>query len=343
MLPPHRYPQAQLTELFGRLCLPDQAARAVASRFHTSARVASRHLALPIERYAELDGFTAANDAFLSVAVDLGCEAALAALTDAGLAPSDVDLVVSTTVTGIAVPSLDARIALRIGLRPDVKRLPIFGLGCVAGAAGIARLHDFLRGWPTSVVMLVSVELCSLTLQREDSSAANMIASGLFGDGAAAVIAVGDRHPSAAPGPRVVDSVSHLYENSERAMGWDIGGTGLTVVLGAEIPDLVRTHLAKDVERLLSPHGLGTGDVARWICHPGGPKVIEAIQSVLDLDEDDLAMTWNSLRRIGNVSSASVLHVLADTLADRPGSAGDWGVVMAMGPGFCAELVLLRW
>ncbi|MCE6996231.1 hypothetical protein LZG04_15710 [Saccharothrix sp. S26] len=343
VLPPHRYPQAQLTELFGRLCLPDPSARAVASRFHTSARVASRHLALPIERYVELDGFTAANDAFLSVAVDLGCEAALAALTDAGLTPSDVDLVMSTTVTGIAVPSLDARIASRIGLRPDVKRLPIFGLGCVAGAAGIARLHDFLRGWPTSVVMLVSVELCSLTLQREDSSAANIVASGLFGDGAAAVVAVGDRHPSAGVGPRVVDSVSHLYENSERAMGWDIGGTGLTVVLGAEIPDLVRAHLAKDVERLLSPHGLGTGDVARWICHPGGPKVIEAIQSVLDLDEDDLAMTWNSLRRIGNVSSASVLHVFADTLTDRPSSIGDWGVVMAMGPGFCAELVLLRW
>ncbi|MEU4746684.1 3-oxoacyl-[acyl-carrier-protein] synthase III C-terminal domain-containing protein, partial [Actinosynnema sp. NPDC023658] len=153
----------------------------------------------------------------------------------------------------------------------------------------------------------------------------------------------GDRHPAAASGPRVVDSLSHLYEDSERAMGWDVGGTGLRVVLGAEVPDLVRTHLAKDVERLLSRHGLGTGDVARWICHPGGPKVIEAIQSVLDLDEEDLAMTWSSLHRIGNLSSSSVLHVFADTLAGRPASTGDWGVVMAMGPGFCAELVLLRW
>jgi alkylresorcinol/alkylpyrone synthase len=343
VLPPHRYSQARLTDLFAQLCLPDSTARAVAARFHSSARVGSRHLALPIEKYDGLDGFTAANNAFLSVAVDLGCEAALAALADAGLRPSDVDLVVSTTVTGIVVPSLDARIAARIGMRPDVKRVPIIGLGCLAGAAGVARLHDFLRGWPTSVAMLISVELCSLTVQREDPSAANMIAAGLFGDGAAAVVAVGSDHPSAAAGPQVVDSVSHLYANSERAMGWDVGSSGLKVVLGPEVPDLVRTYLADDVKQLLAPHGLEIGDVARWICHPGGPKVIEAIQSVLGLDEDDLAMTWRSLHEIGNLSSASVLHVFADTLASRPASTGDWGVVMAMGPGFCAELVLLRW
>lgn len=343
VLPPHRYPQARLTNLFAQLCLPDSAARATAARFHRSARVGTRHLALSIEQYGELDGFTAANDAFLSVAVDLGCEAALAALADAGLRPSDVDLIVSATVTGVVVPSLDARIAARIGMRADVKRIPIIGLGCLAGAAGVARLHDFLRGWPTSVAMLVSVELCSLTVQRQDPSAANMIASGLFGDGAAAVVAVGSEHPIAAAGPQVVDSLSHLYANSDRAMGWDVGSSGFKIVLGAEVPELVREHLADDVKNLLAPHGLEIGDIARWICHPGGPKVIEAIQSVLGLDEDDLAMTWRSLHDIGNLSSASVLHVFADTLAARPASPGDWGVVMAMGPGFCAELVLLRW
>ncbi len=345
-LPAHVYPQAQLTDLFTRLCLPVESTHRVARRLHSSAQVQTRHLALPIERYADLDGFTDANEAFIAAAVDLGAAAVTAALTEAHLDPADVDLIMSTTVTGVAVPSLEARVAARIGLRPDVRRVPMVGLGCVAGAAGVARLDDFLRGSPAGVGVLLSVELCSLTVQRDDPSVANMVASGLFGDGAAAVVAVGAEHPlAAAPGtgPVVVDSASHLYPDTERAMGWDVGSTGLKIVLGAEVPDLVEKYLADDVDGLLARHGLHTQDIARWICHPGGPKVIEAIQTVLGLTPDDLALTWRSLATIGNLSSASVLHVFRDTLAQRPAAAGEWGILMAMGPGFCAELVLLRW
>lgn len=343
VLPPHSYPQAQITDLLTRVFQPDTAARALLHRFHAGTRVATRHLALPIKEYTELDGFTAANNAFLATAVDLGRDAVLGALSAAGLEPADVDVVMSTTTTGVAVPSLDARIATRIGMRADVKRVPLLGLGCVGGAAGVARLHDLLLGAPGSVAVLVAVELCSLTLQRQDLSAANLIASGLFGDGAAAVVVVGADHPLAATGPRVVRTVSHLYPGSEQVMGWDIGTAGFRLVLGTEVPGLVLAHLAGDVRDLLSSQGLRIDDISRWICHPGGPKVIDAVQAALGLDHDHLAMTWNSLNRVGNLSSASVLHVFADTLAQRPPAAGDWGVLMAMGPGFCSELVLLRW
>lgn len=342
VLPPHRYPQAELTDLFVRLCPPDGGRDGLVRRLHTSAKVATRHLALPIERYPALDGFTAANDVFLDVGVALGAQAVEGALKEAGLVPEDVDVLMSTTVTGIAVPSLDARIATRLGFRPDVKRLPLMGLGCVAGAAGIARLHDYLDGHPGGIAVFVSVELCSLTVQRDDPTVANAIASGLFGDGAAAVVLVGDDRDHT--GPTVVDTRSHLYPDTERAMGWDVGGSGLRIVLGAEVPDLVRTYLGQDVAGLLAAHGLSVADVATWICHPGGPKVIEAIQSVLGLDDRALALTWRSLHDVGNLSSSSVLHVLRDTLSRSPAVAsGTWAVLLAMGPGFCSELVLLRW
>lgn len=341
VLPSHCYPQSELTELFLRMCLPDEPKRRVAQRLHRSASVRTRHLALPIERYAGLHGFGDANSAFIDEAVNLGASAVAEALTDAGLSATDVDLIVFTTVTGLAVPSIDARIATILGMRPDVKRVPMFGLGCVAGAAGLARLHDYLRGAPNDVAVLLSVELCSLTVQRDDPSVANMVASGLFGDGAAAVVAVGDQR--AASGPRIVDSRSHLYPDTERAMGWDVGPGGLKIVLGAEVPDLVEKYLGDDVQELLSAHGLVVDDIARWISHPGGPKVIEAIQTVLSLDRCHLQLTWDSLERIGNLSSASVLHVFEDTLSQRPAEPGDWGLVMAMGPGFCSELVLVRW
>jgi alkylresorcinol/alkylpyrone synthase len=342
--------RAELPEdVLGDVVLGRHAARsekvALLRRLHGAAGVRTRHLALPLEAYRDLGGFGASNDVFIEQGGHLGERAIRGALDAAGLGPADVDLLMTTSVTGIAAPSLDARLVGRLGLRADVKRIPIFGLGCVAGAAGIARLHDYLTGHPDDVAVLLSVELCSLTFQHDDDSTANLVASGLFGDGATAVVMVGERRAArmGLAGPFVIDTRSRFYPDTERVMGWDIGGSGFRIVLAATVADVVKQYLGDDVEAFLSEHDLKIADVDTWVAHPGGPKVIDAIVEALDLDPTALDVTRRSLADIGNLSSSSVLHVLEQTLAAGLPTPGTPGVLMAMGPGFCAELVLLQW
>ncbi|MFD3647827.1 type III polyketide synthase [Streptomyces cyaneofuscatus] len=340
-LPPHRHPQREVTDMVADTCLPPGTDRRLLDRLHEKARVRTRHTVLPLESYRDLNGFGAANDVFIRSAVDLGGQAVRGALRAAGLRPTDVDLLMFTSVTGIAAPSVDARLVARLGLRSDVKRLPVFGLGCVAGAAGLARVHDYLLGRPDDVAVLLSVELCSLTFQRQDVTPANLVATALFGDGAAAVVALGGRR--AVAGPEIVATRSRMYPETEHVMGWSIGSTGFSVVLDPAVPDVVRQYLADDVREFLDEHGLKPKDIAHWVCHPGGPKVLEAVTEVLDLREGALDVTWRSLADVGNLSSASVLHVLRDTIEHRRPEPGTPGLLLAMGPGFCCELVLLRW
>ena len=246
VLPPHRYAQAEVTAMVRGMVLPggvdDTSARGrLLDSLHAHSGIEHRHMALPLEDYPHLDGFTGSNDAFIRIGTDMAIEAVTTALKASGLTPSEVDVVFSTTITGLAAPSLEARLVGPLGLRPDVKRVPIFGLGCVGGAAGIARVHDHLVGHPDDVAVLLSVELCSLTLQRDDTSTANLVASGLFGDGAAAVVVVGERRAAelaarGTTGPDVVSTRSRFYPDTAGIMGWDVGGTGFKIVLAPRWP-----------------------------------------------------------------------------------------------------------
>jgi alkylresorcinol/alkylpyrone synthase len=275
------------------------------------------------------------------VAQDVGEAAIRQALERAGLGMDEVDALIFVTVTGVATPSIDARLMNRLGLPPRVKRMPIFGLGCVAGAAGVARAADYVKAYPDQVAVLLSVELCSLTLQRKDLSIPNLISSGLFGDGAAAVVVVGSQR--AADGPRIVASRSIFYPDTEEVMGWEISEKGFQVVLSAEVPAMVSGHLRQDVDRFLADHGTGREQIKSWVAHPGGPRVLEAMAETLELGNGELDVTWRSLGEVGNLSSTSVLLVLEETLREHRPEPGSLGMLLAMGPAFCSELVLLEW
>jgi alkylresorcinol/alkylpyrone synthase len=340
-LPPYRFSQQEIFEALAQHWRDKIENPALLSRFHQRVGVETRYLVMPFAGYNNLTRWGDANRVWLEKAEELGEQAIDLALERAGMGRNRISALLTVSVTGIASPSLDAHLTNRMQLPADMRRTPIFGLGCVAGAAGIAQAADYVRAYPDRVAVLLSVELCSLTWQRSDLSIANLIASGLFGDGAAAVVVVGDA--VAADGPEIVDTASSFYPNTEDAMGWDISEEGFRIVLSSEVPAIIRAKLPGDVDALLERNGLTRGDVGSWVLHTGGPKVLDAMAGSLGLDREACAASWDSLREVGNLSSASVLLVLEEIMLNRRPAPGTWGVLAALGPGFCAQLVLLRW
>ncbi|MDJ0333661.1 3-oxoacyl-[acyl-carrier-protein] synthase III C-terminal domain-containing protein [Salinibacterium sp. G-O1] len=340
VLPAYEYTQAEITAELAPLITSAPGPRAVLERMHAASGIGTRFTALPIERYRSLGSFRETNDIFIEVATELAERALRAALAGCGLEAQDVDFVMFTSVTGISAPSIDALLVQRLGLRRDVKRLPSFGLGCVAGAAGLARVNDYLVGHPDQVGVLLSVELCSLTLQPDDGSMGNFVATGLFGDGASAVVLVGDNRPES--GPRIVGTRSSFYPDTKDVIGWNVGGTGFEIVLTAGVAEVITQHFPAETDAFLADNGLGIADVTTWVAHPGGPRVLEAFAAALEVPASAFEKSWASLDRVGNLSSSAVLHVLADTI-DAGVAPGSTGLLFALGPGVSAEFVLLEW
>ena len=339
VLPGYRYAQAEITDPLVESLGSDEKTAAVIRRIHSATGVEHRSLVLPLEAYRDLDDFTHANRLFKEHGLLLAIAAVQQALADAGVDAADVDYLFFTTVTGVGAPALDVELAQAVGFRSDIKRIPSFGLGCVAGAAGIARVNDLLRGDPGALAVLVSLELCSLTIQWDDISMANIVGTGLFGDGASALVLAGEDRPEE-PIARIRGTLSALYPESTETIGWNIGSYGFRLMLTPAVPDLIDRHLAGDVDALLAEHGLGRADVDEWLAHPGGPRVLEAFSEALELAPGDLATSWDVLADSGNLSSSAVLHVLARHLKHPPGHRG---LLFALGPGVSVEMVLLEW
>ena len=343
--PEHYYPQTTLlTAAQEEWMRKRESILKPLEQFYTNVKVKGRYLAWPLERYKKPTTFEERNYAYIETALELGEQTICALLDHVQMSPQEIDQLTTISTTGIAVPALDARLMNRIPFSRGMKRLPLFGLGCLGGAAGIARTADYLQGHPNEAMILFAVELCSLTIQRDDLSMANLVASGLFGDGAAAVLMVGDDHPRAEPGmPRVIDSQSHFFPETEHIMGWDVTNSGFKVLLSADIAGLAHSEVRPIMEAFLRKHELTIAGIDHWLVHPGGPKVIQALEDGLDLPDQALTLSWETLAEAGNISSASVLVILDKFMKRTQPKPGEYGVLMAMGPAFSAEMVLLQW
>jgi alkylresorcinol/alkylpyrone synthase len=343
--PENYYSQKQLIEHVSKAWQGKIKNMSRVESIHSNVLVEGRHLALPLEKYFELNNFDEKNNLFIEKAVDLGTQAIEALLKSTGLEASDISSIWSNTVTGFAIPSLEARIMNRLPFSPETKRVPMLGLGCMAGAAGINRVADYLKAYPQEAVIFLSVELCSLTVQFEDVSVANLISTGLFGDGAAAVLVVGDQHPLAKKSPiKWLGSQSTFFPDSQDVMGWKVGEKGLKIVLSKSVPDVVESQLPGPLNNFLEKNGLELSQIDSFIAHPGGPKVLQAMEKVFDLPLGGLKYSWESLAEKGNMSSVSLLDIFSRMLISKESSHSQrYALSLAMGPAFSAEMGLFQW
>lgn len=338
--PPHVVPQAAVREAVGQIFagrIPGLE-RLLAVFDHS--RIDSRNLMRPLDWYCQPRSAQERNRIYLGEGLELLAAAAQRCLERADCGPASIDHVIAVSSTGHAAPSLDARLINRLGLRPDASRLPVWGLGCAAGAAGLARAFDHCCAHPRARVLLVALETCSLTFMAADLSKKNLVGTAIFADGVAAVLVAGAE--AAGSGPRLLATRSHLFPQSEAIMGWEFGEAGMQLILSPRLPAVVKEELPALVDGFLGGRGLGRGDLAHYLTHPGGAKVVDAYREALGLANGELDLTEEVLREHGNVSSVSVLVVLEKWLASPRAAQPGYGLLSAFGPGFSAEQVLLE-
>ncbi|MEE8397291.1 MAG: 3-oxoacyl-[acyl-carrier-protein] synthase III C-terminal domain-containing protein [bacterium] len=356
-LPAHSHSQQRIAaEVAGLLAgHPQTAARATA--LMANAGVRRRHTVRPLEWYAAHPSVTERSTVYGSEMVALCERAAGEALQKAGIPPAAVGMIVSTSCTGLMIPAVESHLVNRMGFSPNVRRLPITELGCAAGAAALALADTHLLARRDEAVLILAAELPSLTAQLDDFSIANIVSAALFGDGAAAALVVGDRFSGPSPPPatgashtaeqrpcgRIVATRSVLFPDTLNMMGFDNTDSGLRIFLSPQVPRFLRRELPSHVLPFLSDHGLELEEVAHFLLHPGGPKVIEGLEGAFGLSREQTRFSRRVLADYGNLSSATVLFLLHQFQTEAVPRAGDFGLLMAVGPGFCAEMILLQW
>lgn len=337
--PEHRYSQQDIMGLLKSIW-PEH--EEVVERLTTSSGVSNRNLVCALDSYKELGGFEQRNAIYINSMVNILERAARALQKEIGFDWSDVGIITSTSITGVAVPSLDARLMNKLPLNTDIVRVPLFGLGCLGGIASLNRTKDLLKAYPKKLALVLASEACSLTFQFGDITMANIVACSLFGDGAAAVLIAGEDHPLAQKGRlQIVDSINSFYPNTERIMGWDMVDTGFKVVLSGNVPEIVQKYVGHDAQNFLARNNINLQNINNIISHPGGPKVLKAISTVLNKDESLLSHSWQSLKDQGNMSSVSVLNVLERSLKEGTLKKG-YALGLAMGPAFNSEMSLIK-
>jgi alkylresorcinol/alkylpyrone synthase len=333
-VPPYAITQPEAKELAreafgGRKALFDRL-----SSVFDNAGIARRHIVAPHDWYMAKHGWRDRNAVYLEAAEALFVEAATAAMEKAGLAPDQIDGVVTVSTTGIATPSLEARVASKLGFRDDLRRVPVFGLGCAGGVSGLSLAARLASADPGSRWLMVTVETCSISIQLDSDDPAAVVATALFGDGAAAAVVAAGEHSEAL----ITASAEKLWPDTLRIMGWEVEDPGLAVVFDRAIPPFIEAELAGAVQEMCASMGIALEDVDRLCCHPGGVKVIDAIESALQLPQGELNLEREVLHDHGNMSAPTVMFVL-DRLLER--GLPDRTMMTAFGPGFtCAGLLL---